>query len=513
MFSKYSVKKPYTVIVGIILVIVLGVISFQKMTTDLLPSMNLPYVVVYTSYVGATPEQVESEVTRPMEASFATLTDVKKITSSSRDNVSVVIMQFNDGANMDTALIEISSRLDQLRGNWGDEIGAPVTMKLNPDMLPVAILSVTKDDMDILALSDYVEDELVPAFESLNGVASASASGVIQQRVDVTIEQSRIDVLNNAILEDIDAQLAEVERQLNDAQAKLSDGKNALARARQQAFKQIDDAIDAIDQGADQIEPAIQQLTEQKEQLLDQRKQVADALSALEGLLGMDASDRDMLLLMQQGLAALKTQLAELEKQLDAAEAGGDDAVNALRAQLQQQRDALQKQLDDQIKYLSDLGLLDEDTLRSQIEALTAGIQNNETALADAIAELERLEGRRDDVQAVIDDLIRRISEAGTTSEPTASPDATDAPASTEAPTVTDAPEVTGEPASTEDPAVTDAPEITDAPEVTGEPASTEDIPLSPTRRKSPMRRKPQGSPLQPRIPLSPTRRTTQRSL
>ena len=77
MFSRYSVKKPYTVIVGIILVIVLGVISFQHMTTDLLPSMNLPYVVVYTSYVGATPEQVEDELTRPMEAAFATLNDVK----------------------------------------------------------------------------------------------------------------------------------------------------------------------------------------------------------------------------------------------------------------------------------------------------------------------------------------------------------------------------------------------------------------------------------------------------
>ena len=118
MLAKYSVRKPYTVIVGIILVIVLGVISFQNMTTDLLPSMNLPYVVVYTTYIGATPEQVESEVTRPLESSFATLTDIKNIQSSSQDNVSMVILEFNDGANMDTALIEISSKVDQLAGEW-----------------------------------------------------------------------------------------------------------------------------------------------------------------------------------------------------------------------------------------------------------------------------------------------------------------------------------------------------------------------------------------------------------
>ena len=258
------------------------------MTTDLLPSMNLPYVVVYTTYVGATPEQVEAEVTRPMEAAFATLTDVKKITSSSRDNVSVVIMQFNDGANMDTALIEISSRLDQLRGGWDDAIGAPVAMKLNPDMLPVAILSVTRDDMDILALSDYVEDELVPAFESLNGVASASASGVIQQRVDVTIEQSRIDVLNRAILRDVDEELADVERQLDEGQAQLSDGKRQLARARRQAYQQIDDALAAIDSGSGQIEPAIQQLTQQRAELVAQRDQLAQAVEAMEALVNMD---------------------------------------------------------------------------------------------------------------------------------------------------------------------------------------------------------------------------------
>ena len=86
MLSRISVKKPYYVVVGIILVLVLGVISFTRMTTDLLPSMNFPYVIVYTTYIGATPEQVESEVTRPLESSFATLTDVKNISSTSSDS-------------------------------------------------------------------------------------------------------------------------------------------------------------------------------------------------------------------------------------------------------------------------------------------------------------------------------------------------------------------------------------------------------------------------------------------
>ena len=448
MLSKYSVKKPYTVIVGIILVIVLGYISFTKMTTDLLPSMNLPYVVVYTTYVGATPEQVESEVTRPMEAAFATLTDVKKLTSSSRDNVSVVIMQFNDGANMDTALIEISSRLDQLRGGWDDAIGAPVTMKLNPDMLPVAILSVTRDDADILALSDYVEDELVPAFESLNGVASASASGVIQQRVDVTIEQGRIDVLNRAILRDVDEQLADAERQLDDAQAQLSAGKRQLAAARSQAYGRIDEALAAIDEGSDKIKPAIKELTKQRAELVAQRDQVAAAVAAMDALVNMDDTQKAALKQMQQNLAALKQQLATLEQQLaDAEAAQAQGQTSPEQADLQAQRDALAAELARQQQYISDLGLLDPAALQQEIANLESQIATDEAALALAQEALAGLQAQRDALQAQIDELTRRIAEA-----------ATPAPADTQAPAPTDA----ATPAPTD--AVTPAPEATDTP-------------------------------------------------
>ena len=217
MLGKYSVKKPYTVIVGVILIIVLGVISFTRMTTDLLPNMNFPYVVVYTTYIGATPEQVEEEVTRPMEAAFATLTDVKNIQSSSRDNLAMVILQFNDTADMNTAMIEINSKITTLSAGWSDSVGAPAMMKINPDMLPVTIVSVSREDMDIYELSDYVENTLIPEYEAINGVASVTSSGVITQEVDVTIDQDRIDTLNSAILREVDSELADAEQQLNDA--------------------------------------------------------------------------------------------------------------------------------------------------------------------------------------------------------------------------------------------------------------------------------------------------------
>ena len=281
MLGKYSVKKPYTVIVGVILILVLGVISFTHMTTDLLPSMNFPYVVVYTTYIGATPEQVEEEVTRPMEASFATLTDVKNIQSSSRDNVALVILEFNDTADMNTAMIEINSKISTLSAEWSDSVGAPAIMKINPDMLPVTIVSVSRDDMDIYELSEYVEDTLIPEYEAINGVASVTSSGVITQEVDVTIDQDRIDVLNSAILREVDSQLADAEQQLNDAQAQISDGKKQLARTKKSTLSRLDDAEKQLSTGEAQIQSAITQLKAQREELQKQLNQVNAGIEQL----------------------------------------------------------------------------------------------------------------------------------------------------------------------------------------------------------------------------------------
>ena len=455
MLSKLSVKKPYTIIVGILLVLVLGYISFQHMTTDLLPSMNLPYVVVYTPYPGATPEQVEGEITRPMEASFATLTDVKKITSQSRDNVSVVIMQFNDGANMDTALIEISAQLDQLKGTWDDDIGSPVALKLNPDMLPVAILSVTRDDMDILELSDYVADELVPSFEALNGVASANASGVIEQEVDVTIEQSRIDVLNSAILEELDEELSKVERQLNEGQAQLSNGRRQLANARATANSRINQALKAIQDGEKQITPAIEELTRQRDDLVAQRASLAAAIAAMERAMNLSDSEKAALVLAAGQLEALKQQKTELEQQLAALQDGDVPDLSAQLQEILSQREELAAQRQALRDYISDLRLQDEESLQAETDSLAQEIVSTHAERDRTQAELDELVAQRDALQTEIDDLTARISAL---SSPETDPTAAPSDAATEAPTAAPSDDATDAPSTAPSADATEAP-------------------------------------------------------
>ena len=144
---RFSVKKPYTVVVGVIIVIILGFVAFTKLSTDLLPSMNLPYAIVMTTYQGASPEQVETVVTAPIESSMATVSNIKHISSTSSENYSLVVLEFNTDANMDSVTIEMRESLDLIASYWPDEVGTPIIMKLNPDMMPVMMAAVSGEGM------------------------------------------------------------------------------------------------------------------------------------------------------------------------------------------------------------------------------------------------------------------------------------------------------------------------------------------------------------------------------
>ena len=491
MLGKYAVKKPYTVIVGVILVLILGVISFTHMTTDLLPNMNFPYVIVYTTYVGATPEQVEDEVTRPMEAAFATLTDIKDVSSQSSDNLSLVVLEFNDTADMNTAMIEINSEITALSATWSDSIGAPAIMKINPDMLPVSIVSVVRDDMDILELSRYVEEELVPQYEAINGVASVTASGVITQEVDVTIDQSRIDVLNSAILRDIDAQLADAEAQLNDAQAQISDGKSQLARAKKQTLGQISDGMKQLESGEAQLSQAVEQLTAQRAELVAQQKQLEEAIAQLEKLTGLTDEERALLAEMEKQLGNLKAEKDRLQEQLDKLEPGQTgDALNQQRAEAVARRAELAAEKDRYERYLADLNEADPAKIQSEIESLNGQIAAKQSEVAAAQSALDAAADERARAQSHVDELKRLLGEQEPTAVPTASAEPTTDPeaSATAAPDATISAEETAasaETASAEEtaaPAETASAEPTDGSTAVPEasPAAAEDATTAP---------------------------------
>ena len=193
MLSRYSVKKPYTVVVAVVLVLILGVVSFTKMNTDLLPSMDMPYAMVMTTYPGASPETVEQTVTRPIEQSMATVSNITNVSSVSSENASVVILEFSEDANMDSVTLEMRENLDQIKGYWDESVGNPIIMKLNPDMLPVFVAAVDMDGLTAPQTTDYVENHILQEMESIAGVARVSVSGGVTEQIRVELQQDKID--------------------------------------------------------------------------------------------------------------------------------------------------------------------------------------------------------------------------------------------------------------------------------------------------------------------------------
>ena len=119
---RFSVKKPLTVFVAVLAVLVLGVVAYLKMTPDLMPNMDFPYVIIVTTDPGASPEAIEADVTRPVEQSMATLNQIKSVTSTSQDSVSMVVLEFEDGVNMDTISVDIQQKISALQGSWGTPV-------------------------------------------------------------------------------------------------------------------------------------------------------------------------------------------------------------------------------------------------------------------------------------------------------------------------------------------------------------------------------------------------------
>ncbi len=383
MIAKFSVKRPYTVVVGMVLVLVLGFVSFSKMKTDLLPDMTLPYALVYTTYIGASPEEVETTVTRPVEQSMATISNIENITSVSSENVSMVVLEFAQTVNMDAVTIEMRESLDQIKGYWDDSVGSPIIMKMNPDMLPVMVAAAEAGDMEGSELTDYVNNTVLPELESIEGVASVTASGLIDEEVRVIIRQDKIDAVNRKVKDALDGKFAEAESEMEDAKAELEDGKAKLEEGERALAEQTANAESQISSGQNQlisgeaelnqkiaeVESGLAELETAEKEIQAQEAQLAEAEEQLDALPGQLTEAEEGLAAIESGITGLEAAAAgleqakpafegkaELEKQLAEAEKNPDTPPAALAA-LRQQLTALQQQLDAVLQPLAAMGI------------------------------------------------------------------------------------------------------------------------------------------------------------
>ena len=241
--EKYSVRKPFTVLVAVIAVIALGFVSVTSMATDLLPQLSLPYMLVITTYPGASPEKVEAEVSGPMERALGTVTHVKNVTSVSSENYSMIQLEFEDGTDMDSAMVKVSGSVQETAATLPEACGTPNIMEISMDMVATMYIGVSRDGYDIYALSDYVRDELLPAVERQEGVASVTAIGLVERTVQVELNRQKIAKLNSRVLEMTNQRLDDAKRELDDAKRQVDDGQQELQKQEASFGKTLSKAL------------------------------------------------------------------------------------------------------------------------------------------------------------------------------------------------------------------------------------------------------------------------------
>ena len=228
---EFSVKKPLTIFVLALTVLILGIVSYTRMTPDLLPNMDFPYVIVMTAYPGATPEKVEEEVSKPLEQSMSTLEHIKEVSSTSSENVSMVMLEFEDAVNMDTIGVDIQQQIVTLSAGWDDMVQTPYVLKINPSMLPVEVAALSMEGMDTVQLTEFLDSTLMSKLEGIPGVARISTTGMVEQQLHVVLDQKLIDQANDRIAAAINKKLDDTAQELKDQKQELEDSKAELNEA------------------------------------------------------------------------------------------------------------------------------------------------------------------------------------------------------------------------------------------------------------------------------------------
>ena len=339
--EKFSVKKPFTVLVAVVAVIALGIVSYLNMTPDLLPNMDFPYVIIMTTYPGASPEKVEQEVTKPMEQAMATLEHIKEITSTSSENYSMLILEFEESVNLDTVGVDIQQNVATLSAGWSDMVGAPYVLKINPSMLPVMVAAVSMEGKDTIGLTQLLDEGLMNKLEGVAGVARISTSGTVTQQLHVVLDQQKIDAVNkkvrdaiNGKMDDALDELKETKKDLQSAQKQMEDAKKQLETGKQELNQQTA-------AGEAQINAQLEQLKEAKSQLepvLTALKGLQTGLHALTGQLDNAGKQLQTLKALQTRIAEVDARQAAFDAQIAGIQASGkpqqeiDDAIAALKA-------------------------------------------------------------------------------------------------------------------------------------------------------------------------------------
>ena len=278
--EKFSVKKPFTILVAVIMVLLLGFVSITNLQTNLLPDISTPYLMVVTVYPGASPERVESEVSDVMENALGTVSGVESITATSAENYSLLLMKFAEGTDMNSAMVKTSNKVDQTASSLPGTCLTPSIIEYSLNMNAFMTAAVSREGSDVYDLSDFVDNTLVPYVGRTGGVSSVSANGLIEKMVQVQLNQDKIDEVNARLLELIDTQLADARAQLDDAEAQIAAGRAEYEKQLKNFGDTVSDTVMA--QMGTEVADAVTVVRDQAQALLSSINQLIGVVNEPE---------------------------------------------------------------------------------------------------------------------------------------------------------------------------------------------------------------------------------------
>ena len=278
--EKFSVKKPFTILVAVIMVLLLGFVSITSLQTNLLPDISTPYLMVVTVYPGASPERVESEVSDVMENALGTVSGVENITATSAENYSLLLMKFAEGTDMNSAMVKTSNKVDQTASSLPSTCLTPSIIEYSLNMNAFMTVAVSREGSDVYDLSDFVNNTLSPYVGRTSGVSSVSANGLIEKMVQVQLNQDKIDAINTRLLELIDTQLADARAQLDDAEAQIAAGRAEYERQLKNFGNTVSDTVMA--QKGTEVADAVTVVRDQAQALLNSVNQLIGVVNEPE---------------------------------------------------------------------------------------------------------------------------------------------------------------------------------------------------------------------------------------
>lgn len=244
IMTKMFVKKPYLTLVAIVIVLAFGGVSLSKMQTNLMPDMDMPYLAVITTEIGASPQKVQDNVTKPIEDALGTISGVNKVSSTSSSNYGMTMLEFSDDTDMDAALVRVSKALNSL--DLPDDCGTPNIMEISADMLATMSVSVGYDGKDIKDVTAFTDKVVIPYLKRQNGVASITETGNINDTIEVRLNQKKIDKVNKDILTHTNKKLRDAQKKIDKAQKKLDEGNSKLKEQEGNLSSKQDDTTSKL---------------------------------------------------------------------------------------------------------------------------------------------------------------------------------------------------------------------------------------------------------------------------